>query len=98
MKSTQPISRDSGFLQIHALFSGELEFPAAWISPQSERSHGPPLVVTPAEVLGRIVLSELPLEEFVFPDVDEVAKTAGRSEGRRAPIAWPTEFAISLKA
>jgi hypothetical protein len=56
------------------------------------------LIMAPAEVLDQIVLPELPLEEFVFPDVHEVAMTRGRSGRGQAPIPGPTEFAVSVKA
>jgi hypothetical protein len=33
------------------------------------------LIVAPADVEDRMVLPELPLEEFIFPDLDELTKT-----------------------
>jgi hypothetical protein len=55
-----------------------------------------PTTGTQAEVLDRIALPELPLEEPLFSDVDEVARIAGSSGRRRAPISGPAELAISL--
>jgi hypothetical protein len=55
------------------------------------------LTVTPTGILDRIVLSELFLDVFAFSDVDEVARTVGRSGRPGVPIPGPTEFAISLK-
>jgi hypothetical protein len=55
------------------------------------------LIVTPAKVLDRIVISDLLLEDFVFSHVDEVG-TAGERPGRqRSPIPEPTQFTMSLK-
>jgi hypothetical protein len=54
-------------------------------------------IVIPAEILNQIIHSNFIMEDFAFPHVHEVARTAGRSGCRQAPIPGPTEFAISLK-
>jgi hypothetical protein len=57
-----------------------------------------PLTVTSAEVLDRIVLPELPLEEFIFDDVDEVTRTVEGPGRRPAQILGLSERGITLKA
>jgi hypothetical protein len=62
-----------------------MEFPSGRISPQSKNRLAP-LTVTRTEVRERIVVPELPLEEFVFSAPDEAVRAAERPARRRAPI------------
>jgi hypothetical protein len=57
-----------------------------------------PLTMTRTEVLERMVVLELSLEEFVFSTPDEAVRAAERPACRRAPILGPPGFAISVKA
>jgi hypothetical protein len=57
-----------------------------------------PLTVTPADVLARIAMPEVTLEEYVFAPATEAALPAGRAGNRRTPIPKPTDFAVNLKA
>jgi hypothetical protein len=56
-----------------------------------------PLTVTPADVLARIAIPEIGLEDYIFGAPLEVPLPAGRVGHRRAPIPRPTEFAVNLK-
>jgi hypothetical protein len=56
------------------------------------------LIVTRTEVLERIILPELSLEDVIFSAPDEAVRAAERPASRRAPIPGPIEFTISLKA
>jgi hypothetical protein len=57
-----------------------------------------PLTVTPADMLARIVMPEIGLEDYVFGALSEVPLPAGPAGPRRAPIPRPTEFAFNLKS
>jgi hypothetical protein len=50
------------------------------------------------EVLGRIVMCELSIEEVVSPAPDDGIKTAGKPVRRKSAISGPPEFAIRLTA
>jgi hypothetical protein len=56
-----------------------------------------PLTMTPADVLARIAMPEIGLEDDVFSGLPEVPLPAGRAGHRRAPIPRPIEFVINLK-
>jgi hypothetical protein len=57
-----------------------------------------PLTVTPVDVLARIAMPEVGLENYVFGAPPEVPLPAGRAGPRHAPIPRSTEFAVNLKA
>jgi hypothetical protein len=69
-----------------------VEFYPGRILPQSQKSMDS-LTVVPSEVLDRICIPEMALENYVFPEPTEAAVPLDR-----APIPKPTEFAGSLKA
>jgi hypothetical protein len=53
--------------------------------------------MVPSEVLDRIPMPEMALENYLFPEPTEAAVPPDRARRRRAPIHRPTEFAVSLK-
>jgi hypothetical protein len=57
-----------------------------------------PLTVTRADVLTRIAMPEIGLEDYVFGASPEVPLPAGRAGHRCAPIPRPPEFAVNLNA
>jgi hypothetical protein len=57
-----------------------------------------PLRVTADEVLNRIAIPEMGLDELVFPHAGEDSRATGAEICRRARIPGPTDFAISLRA
>jgi hypothetical protein len=73
-----------------------MAFPPGQI-PLNPRDFMAPLIVTLAEVLDRTALPTLPLEEFVFPNINEIARPGGWLERPRASVAEPTEFATDFK-
>jgi hypothetical protein len=95
-RNMQGASRDSHILESDDHSNGEMEFPPGLISPQSQILLAL-LMITSAEILGRIGLPKLPLEDCLFPNADEVAGTAERSARRRAPTGGPTASVINLK-
>jgi hypothetical protein len=56
-----------------------------------------PLTVNPDEVLVRITVPEMALQELISFDPSAAATSLERSIHRRARIPAPLEFAISLK-
>jgi hypothetical protein len=57
-----------------------------------------PLTVNPAEVLERIAVPEMALQELVSLDPSTAPASSDRAIHRRARIPAPLEFAVSLKA
>jgi hypothetical protein len=56
-----------------------------------------PLTVTPADVLARIAIPQIGLEDYIFGATPEGPLPAGRARHRRALVPGPTEFAVNLK-
>jgi hypothetical protein len=54
------------------------------------------LTVVLSEVLDRIRMPEMALENYLFPEPTEGAVPPDRARHRRAPIPRPTEFAVSV--
>jgi hypothetical protein len=55
------------------------------------------LTVIPVDVLARIAILEIELEDYVFGAPPEVLLPAGRARHRRATIPRRTEFTVNLK-
>jgi hypothetical protein len=54
--------------------------------------------MVPSEVLDRIRIPEMALENYVFPEPTKAAVPPDRARWQRSLIPRPTEFAVSLKA
>jgi hypothetical protein len=57
-----------------------------------------PIIINRTEVLARIIVPEMSLEQLVSQEPTETPASAGRPVRRGARIQAPIEFALSLKA